>query len=88
MAEYPGEGQIAVWIDDYFSSVEHRGMRYEAFLAMKACDWQRERDALICEQLINHEHEGGDCDLCDEVRNLASDIRNPPTPPLTTEQQE
>jgi len=49
MSKYPSEHDIAGWIDEYFASVEHRGMRYEAFLAMKACDWQREQDVRCVE---------------------------------------
>lgn len=45
--KYPSEEQIAQWIADYFASVEHRRMRYEAYLAMRACDYQRECDSLI-----------------------------------------
>lgn len=46
---YPSDEQVAAWIAEYFESVKHRGMRYEAFLVMKAMDQQREQDALICE---------------------------------------
>lgn len=40
---YPTELQIAAWIEEYFNSREHRGMRYEAFLMLKSCDWTRDQ---------------------------------------------
>lgn len=47
--KYPSEEQVAALIAEYFNSIGHRGMRYEAFLIMKAAEIQREQDALICE---------------------------------------
>jgi len=39
--DYPSEHDIEDWLKEYFSPAGPRAMRYEAFLAMKACDWAR-----------------------------------------------
>jgi hypothetical protein len=59
---YPGEGQIAVWIEDYFNHATKRGMRYEAYLVERACDWQREQDRRICQELQLEREEAFSCE--------------------------
>ena len=49
MAEQIPQETLNAWFNEYFIAVEDADLNYERFMVQKACEWQRERDAQICE---------------------------------------
>lgn len=80
----PSDTQIAIWIDDYFHSPEHRGMRYEAFLVVKASEHALERAAKAVEALRvggNTEWSESHLSAVQSLSDAAAAIRNLKTEP-------
>jgi hypothetical protein len=55
VSEYPSDEEVWRWGNEFANAwlrgtTPVPGMTREQFIARKACDWQREQDAKICEQ--------------------------------------
>jgi hypothetical protein len=48
--KYP-DAELAAWTNEWLGNPEAQKKTMLLFFIEKACDWQREQDALICEQM-------------------------------------
>lgn len=69
MSSYPDAELIGQWCADYVRGDDRGGIAVHDFIARKACDWQREQDAVICDNLPIGNFEQGQYECASAIRN-------------------